>query len=59
MSKVLYCADVVPGCQAVVRADSEDEIMRQAVVHARDAHDMQQVDSAMAERVRAAIKTGP
>ncbi len=57
MSKVLKCGDVVPGCDAVVRADSEDEVMRQAADHARAAHGLAEIDARTAQAVRAAIRT--
>ena len=56
MEKVLRCNDVVPGCDAEVRGSSDEEILRQAVEHARAAHGMNEIDAATAEAVRNAIK---
>ena len=56
MEKVLHCADIVPGCEGVVRGSSDEDVLRQAVEHAREAHGMNKLDAATAEAVRAAIK---
>jgi predicted small metal-binding protein len=38
--KRLSCAEVIPGCDATFEAPDEDGILRQMVVHAREAHGM-------------------
>ena len=38
MTKVVRCSDMVPGCDYVARAESEDELMQKAAQHAREAH---------------------
>lgn len=40
MAKELHCRDVGPDCDAVVVADSEDQVLAQVTVHAKDAHGM-------------------
>jgi predicted small metal-binding protein len=57
MEKVLRCGDVVPGCAAEVRAGTEEEVLRQAAEHARQAHGLEHVDKATLDRARAAIRT--
>jgi predicted small metal-binding protein len=56
MSKVLKCAELFEGCAAEVRADSEDEVLRQAAAHAREVHGLQQIDEDTAAKVKAAIR---
>jgi predicted small metal-binding protein len=56
MSKLLRCGDIFPGCAAEVRADSDDEVLRQAAEHARAAHGVERVDDATAAKVKAAIR---
>jgi predicted small metal-binding protein len=56
MSKILKCADLFEGCTAQVRADSEDEVLRQAAEHAREVHGLQQIDDATAAKVKGAIR---
>lgn len=36
--KTLYCRDAGFDCDAVVRAESEQEVLTQAAQHARDVH---------------------
>lgn len=40
MSKELHCRDVGPDCDAVVVAESEDEIVAQVAEHAKGVHGM-------------------
>ncbi len=56
MSKLLRCGDLFPGCAAEVRADSDDEVLRQAAEHARAAHGVERVDDVTAAKVKAAIR---
>jgi predicted small metal-binding protein len=55
MAKELICRDVGFDCDAVVQADSEEEVMAQAATHAREVHGLQQIDDQTAERIRAQI----
>ncbi|MGH3116482.1 MAG: DUF1059 domain-containing protein [Gaiellales bacterium] len=55
MAKELICSDVGFDCDAVVQADSEEEVMAQAATHAREVHGLQQIDDQTAERIRAQI----
>ena len=57
MTKTLRCGDVVPGCSAEVRANTDEEVLRQAAEHARTEHGIEQLDDATAERIRSAITT--
>ena len=41
--KEFRCGALVPGCWATFRGETEDEILRQVVVHAREEHGMDQV----------------
>ena len=58
MTKVLRCGDVVAGCDAEVRADSEDEVLRQAGEHAREAHGMTAIDDDTMGKIRGAVHDG-
>jgi predicted small metal-binding protein len=55
MSKVLRCAEVVPGCDYVARGESETEILQEAAEHARTAHNVSEVTPELAQKVRSAI----
>jgi predicted small metal-binding protein len=52
--KTLACGDLVPGCPAVVRAESEEEILQIAAQHAVEAHGLT-VDDGLVAAVKAAI----
>jgi predicted small metal-binding protein len=53
--KELKCRDAGFDCDAVVQADSEDEVMAQVATHAREAHGLEQIDDATASQIRAQI----
>jgi predicted small metal-binding protein len=53
--KEFKCGELVPGCETVIEAESDDEIMQQVAVHARDAHGMDEVPPEVEEKARAAI----
>jgi predicted small metal-binding protein len=55
MAKVLRCDAIFLGCGHVVRAESEEELLRLAAEHAREVHGVIEIDEAMASKVRAAI----
>jgi predicted small metal-binding protein len=55
MAKVFRCDAIFLGCGHVVRADSEEELLRLATEHAQQVHGISEIDPAMARRVRAAI----
>jgi predicted small metal-binding protein len=55
MMKELNCSDVGFECDAVVRADTEEEVLAQVATHAREVHGMQQIDDETAAKVRSQI----
>ena len=57
MTKILRCHDIFPGCSAEVRAETDDEILRQVAEHAQRTHGLKTVDDATANKVRGAIRT--
>jgi predicted small metal-binding protein len=56
MTKVLNCSDLNPGCDFEMRANSEDDILRQATAHARTAHNMQNIPPDVLSKARSAIR---
>jgi predicted small metal-binding protein len=54
--KRLSCADVVHGCDATFEAPDEEGILRQVVVHAREAHGMDELPPELADAVVARIE---
>lgn len=53
--KTLACGDLVPGCPATIRAETDDEILAQAGRHATEAHGLT-VTPELVEQVRAHIR---
>lgn len=55
--KEFSCGAVVPGCTAVFHADTDEQILEQVAVHARDDHGMSEVPPEVVEQVREKIAT--
>jgi predicted small metal-binding protein len=53
--KSFSCGLVVPGCMATFVAPTEDDIVSQVAVHAREDHGMADVPPEVVAQVRAAI----
>ena len=53
MAKVLECAKVDPssGCQQIVRGETEEELLKNAAVHAQE-HGIQEVTPELMERIK-------
>lgn len=56
MTHTLRCGDVIPGCQAVLRGDSEQDLLAEVVAHARDDHGLADIDDPTLAQVRGAIR---
>ena len=55
MTKVLKCREVGVDCDFTAHGESEEEILAQAVEHARLEHGMESIPPELAEKVKAAI----
>jgi predicted small metal-binding protein len=55
--KELHCQDVGFDCKGVLRAQSEDELLKQAADHARTVHGVQQLDAATITTIRSKVRT--
>jgi predicted small metal-binding protein len=59
MAKELQCSDVGFACDAVIRGESEDDVMNQAARHGQEVHGMTEEDlrePATAEKIRSSIR---
>jgi predicted small metal-binding protein len=56
MSKVLKCREVGLDCNFVVRADTEEEIMKQIAAHANITHGVKDMPEEVIVRVRSVIR---
>lgn len=55
--KELHCRDVGFECSAVVRAETEEEVLRQAAEHARTTHGLTNLDADTVQEIRSKIRT--
>jgi predicted small metal-binding protein len=53
--KELRCREVGFDCEGVVRAETEEAVLRQAAEHAKTAHGMTQLDDATVRQIRSKI----
>jgi predicted small metal-binding protein len=56
MAQILRCRDLGFDCDAVVRADSDEEVLQQAATHAREAHGLEDVPDELAQKVMASTQ---
>jgi len=56
MAKIVRCRDVGFNCEGVVRAETEEEVLKQVAAHAKAVHNMQTVSEEVVARVRQAMR---
>jgi predicted small metal-binding protein len=56
MAKELHCGEIMEGCPAVIRGESEDEVLQKGAQHAREAHGIDQLDDDTVSVVRSKIR---
>jgi len=56
MAKTLHCADLMPGCDYVVKGDSEQDVLQQAAEHARTVHNISEITPELAAQVQSKIR---
>jgi predicted small metal-binding protein len=54
--KEFACGQVVPGCDAKVQGETEDEVLAGVAAHAREAHGMDEVPPEVVEQVKAGMR---
>ena len=57
--KEFSCGELVPGCWATFQGESDDEILQQVTVHARNEHGMDEVPPEVVDRIRTRISERP
>jgi predicted small metal-binding protein len=55
--KELRCREVGFDCPGVIRAETEESVMKQAAEHARTQHGLKQIDDATTQKIRSKIRT--
>ena len=56
MAKVLRCKDVGFDCKGVIRAETEEEVLKMAAEHAQSVHYLNELSDEVVDKVRAAIR---
>ena len=59
MGKTIHCKDVGFECDGVVRAESEEEVLKMAAQHARSVHGVEELSSEMVAKVKSVIRDEP
>ena len=54
--KVIHCAEAGFSCNAVVKAETEDEALEKAEQHAKEAHGISPMPPEVRSKLRALIK---
>jgi len=54
--KELRCQDVGFDCKGVIRANSEDDLLRQAAEHARKDHGLTNLDPATVAKIKSKVR---
>lgn len=52
MTKVVHCRDVGFDCDGVVRAETEEEALKQVAAHAKAVHNLETVSDEIVAKVR-------
>ena len=53
--KKLNCRDLGFDCDSAIHGESEEDVLAQAAVHARDVHGLEAIDDDTASAIRAQI----
>jgi predicted small metal-binding protein len=56
MAKVVRCRDVGFDCDGVVRAETEEEVLKQVAAHAKAVHNVETVPPEVVEKVRKVMR---
>ena len=56
MTKVVNCRDVGFECEGVIRAETEEEVLKLVAEHAKEVHGMEEVPPEVVEKVRAVMQ---
>ena len=59
MAKVVNCRDVGFDCDGVIRAETEEEALKQVAEHAQTVHDLETVSDEVVAKVRSVMRDEP
>ena len=57
--KELACGDIVSGCQATFRGETDEDILQQAADHAREEHGITEPPPELVEEIIGNIRPAP
>lgn len=57
MAKVLKCGDLVSGCKAVFRGETEEAILKQVAEHSKTAHNIPEIPKNLRKKIHRLIET--
>jgi len=55
MRKILECGAIIPGCNFIARAATDEELLRKAADHARSVHGVDHMSEQLKAKIKAAI----
>lgn len=55
MGKMLRCKDVGVDCDGVIRAETEEDLIKKVAEHAKKVHGISEISPELAAKVKAAI----
>ena len=53
--KVIKCADVGFDCPGVIKAETEEEALKQAAAHAKEAHGLNEVSEEVVAKIKSVM----
>jgi predicted small metal-binding protein len=56
MGKVLRCGELVTGCNAVFRGETEEDVIRQATDHSKSAHNIHEIPKSLRKKLHRLIR---
>jgi predicted small metal-binding protein len=56
MAKVVRCRDIGFDCDGVVRAETEEEALKQVAAHAKAVHNIEAVPTEVVEKVKKVMR---
>ena len=59
MAKVIHCRDVGFDCNEVIRAETEEEALRQTAEHANSAHGIKKIPPDVLAKAKSVVREEP
>ncbi len=56
MAKVLRCGDLVSGCGAVFRGETEEDVVKQVTEHSKTAHNVHDIPKSLRKKLHRLIR---